>query len=393
MHKPYYPCKKIGSIASLAKALNVNEKVLISIAANAESNYTAFEIESKNGKYRDVYEPKFLLKSIQKRINSQIFEKVKYPKYLQGGIRDLSDPRDYVRNASIHAGADTLVSLDIKDFYNSIKKDKVFDMYKLFFQFPEEVAKVLTELTTLGGRVPQGACTSSYVANLIFAQSEYLVISSLERKGVQYTRLLDDVTLSSNKVLDTKILNESISAVVKLFKSYGLRQNRNKKKVEFSHYKHKDYSVTGLWVGHGTPKLTKSERRYIRQLVFECEKQYRLDRTSEDYHSLWNRTSGKVAKMEHLGHAKSTEYRDRLAKILPCYSAQQSANLTFQIKKFVSKVTKNGYRDQSRARDRYYFLKHRAGICSRNNKVLAKSLNMQLKSVSHLIKTKEELWS
>lgn len=392
MDKPYYPCKSIGSVFSLSQALGVDAKVLRSIAANTDSSYTSFVIESKSGKFRDVHEPKYLLKSIQKRINKQIFERVRYPSYLQGGIKDQDETRDYVKNARLHSGAKTLVSLDIKDFYNSIKRNKVKDIFKLFFKFPDDVSEILTSLTTHQGKVPQGACTSSYIANLVFSESEYLVKSSLERKNINYTRLLDDVTLSSNKVLDNKSLEDSISPVIKMFKKYGLRSNKEKKKVEFSHFKHKDYSVTGLWVGHGEPKLRKSERRYIRQLVFECEKAYKIDKTSKNYHDLWNKTSGKVGKMNYLGHAKAEEYRERLSEILPCYSDQEAKNLTFQIKKFIKKVNKSGYKDQSRARDRYYFLKHKVGICSRNNKVLAKSLNLQIKAVSHLIKSKEELW-
>lgn len=393
MDKPYYPLKHIASISALAKTLKVNEKVLLSVVANVNESYTPFVIESKSGKFRDVYEPKFLLKSLQKRLNSQIFERVVYPSYLQGGIKDSVNGRDYVKNAKFHSKAKTLISLDIKDFYNSIKRDQVFKIYKYFFKFPEGVAEVLTSLTTLQGKVPQGACSSSYIANLVFFEYEYIIKSNLAKDGISYSRLLDDVTLSSPKQLSDSSISNAISHVVRMFKKHGLRQNVNKKRVEHSHFKHKDYSVTGLWVGHGRPKLRKSERRYIRQLVFETEKAFKVDKTSEKYHELWNKTSGKVAKMNHLNHSKADEYRERLSKILPEFSLQYRKDLTFQVKKFVAKVKRKGYRDESRARGRYNLLFHKTGICSRTDKVLARSLKAQLRTVDSLIKTKGELWS
>ena len=223
--KPYYPHIAIASIDTLARTLGVNPKRLISISENVDNSYTQFEL--KTG--RVVFEPKFELKKIQKRINSRIFENVVFPYYLMGGIksqamlgkigkvdeseenidRDLSDEeekpekknnkatRDYVSNAASHTRAHTLINLDIKKFYTNIKAEYVFDIYKYFFKFPDDVAELLVKLTTFRGRVPQGGCTSSYIANLVFFNTEYRVVSDFRNQGISYTRLLDDVALSS----------------------------------------------------------------------------------------------------------------------------------------------------------------------------------------------------
>ncbi|MBU9819143.1 hypothetical protein J1782_04480, partial [Rahnella sp. BCC 1045] len=81
MDKPYYPHKPIASVKALATTLGTTEHMLNNIANKAEESYTEFLINSK-GKDRTVYEPKFYLKKIQKRINSRIFENVIFPVYL-----------------------------------------------------------------------------------------------------------------------------------------------------------------------------------------------------------------------------------------------------------------------------------------------------------------------
>lgn len=105
----------IASLDSLALTLGVVPKILFDIANNASNSYTEFTISSKN-KDRVVFEPKYELKKIQKRINSRIFEKVNYPPYLQGGIKDISIKRDYVENARLHKNSKHLINLDIRIF-------------------------------------------------------------------------------------------------------------------------------------------------------------------------------------------------------------------------------------------------------------------------------------
>lgn len=229
MDKPYYPFRPISSIAILAKTLGIHEKMLLNLANKVDDSYTEFLINVK-GKDRTVYEPKHDLKKLQKRINHRIFEKVQYPVYLQGGIKDPSNKRDYVENAKIHCERDPniIISIDIKSFYDNIKSDYVFNVYKIFFNFPDEVSEILTKLTTFKNKVPQGACTSSYLANLIFFNTEYSLVSKFRSTGICYTRLLDDVTLSSNKFLSEEKISSSIKDVVAMFRKYKLKHNNKK---------------------------------------------------------------------------------------------------------------------------------------------------------------------
>lgn len=388
--KPYYPHLPIGDIDTLAKTLGLPPKLLIDLAADTSESYTEFTITSKSGKVRTVYDPKFELKRLQKRINSRLFEKVVYPPYLQGGIRDSVYPRDYVINAEIHAGSKSLIGIDIKDFYNNIKASDVFPVFQYLFKFPQDVAELLTKIVTRCGRVPQGGCTSSYVANLVFFNSEYTLVSKMRSQGFAYTRLLDDVTISSSHNISREQSTQAITAVAALFRKYSLRINGDKTKQENSSDLKSEYKVTGVWVGHGMPKLRKAERRYIRQLVYVCEKDYIRDRFSEEYHKLWNRVSGQVAKLTRLKHSQASDLRCRMRNILPEYNDQAKAGIVFEADKLLKKPTSHHVRPGVIAS--YNKTIYALGILSRTDRATAKKYRKMLRGRFRNAPTKSEVW-
>lgn len=199
--KPFYEQNPIGSLQSLAYTLNTPLVTLKDIAKNVVHSYHEFEIpvKKKDGsvKLRKIKEPKFLLKKIQKRINAQILSKVNFPNYLHGGIRK----RDYFSNAESHVKSETVISLDIENFYPNIDRNHVLSIFKYLLKFEEKVSAMLADLVTFEGKLPQGAVTSSYIANLIFYEKEYKIVSGFRQQGLIYTRLLDDITVSSQKKL------------------------------------------------------------------------------------------------------------------------------------------------------------------------------------------------
>jgi hypothetical protein len=386
MDKPYYPHKAIGSIEALAKTLGIHPKILIDLSNKVDDSYIEFQISHKNKKPRTVYEPKYELKRIQKRINSRIFEKVEYPKYLVGGIKE----RDYVLNAKAHGRNEHLISLDIRKFFDNIRPNYVEAIFKYLFKFPQPVTELLTKLVTYRNKVPQGACTSSYIANLLFFNSEYQIVSELRQKNLSYTRLLDDVTISSPTVLSKEKISEYIKKVAALFKKHGLRFNNSKTKVETRSDLSADFEVTGLWVGHKLPKARKHERKHIRHLVYICEKEFIKSSETDEYHVLWNKTSGAIAKLKRLGHSQHKKYRIRLSAIMPTYDQNSEIKLTMDVKKAIQIPDKNHVKPGiiSKVNKIHY----RLGILGRTNKSLAKDLRKSLKYKFNNLKTKVEIW-
>lgn len=392
--KPHYPYNPIASIEALATTLGIHPKLLQDLANKVDDSYTEFLISSQNRKGeqkdRTVCEPKFELKKLQKRINSRIFEKVEYPEYLQGGIKDSENPRDYVANAKIHANANQIICIDIKKFYPSIKPKHVKKIFKYFFSFPDDVSEILTKLVTYHESVPQGGCTSSYVANLIFYETEYLLVSEFKKHGIQYSRLLDDITLSSKSSISKKEEAFVFKKILEMFKKRDLHMHNGKKRIEHRSNPEASFEVTGLWVGHHAPKARKDERRFIRQLVFMCEREYENSPYTMEYHDRWNEASGKVAKLQRLGHQQAKQLRQRLSLVLPLYDENMGKQLIRETKKLINLSTPNNKRPGNIKR--VNILINKLGVLSRNNKALSKSLRLQLSEVYWDKPSKKEIW-
>jgi len=390
MDKPYYPHQPISTIESLARCLGVTTITLNSISTAIDSSYTEFVISSKN-KERTVYEPKFELKRIQKRINNRIFEKVEFPRYLHGGIKSLEHKRDYVENAKMHSNTsvETIIGLDVKNFYDNIKKERVYLIYSQFFNFPHEVSELLTKLTTYKNKVPQGACTSSYLANLIFFNSEYSLVSKLRGKKITYTRLLDDVSISATQKISDEEITKVIRDVSALFTKHGLKLNSSKTRVHHDKYAADSFEVTGLWVGNIAPKTRRQERRYIRTLVHACEKAYLVDKYSSDYHVLWNKTSGLVAKLYRLEQSNHKALRERLSNILPLFDDVAKMKIIIDCKSML-KIAPCSLNYGKLKRLNLIYSK--LGILSRNYKQEARLWRKKLKA--HFVKhpKKSEVW-
>lgn len=393
MDKPFYPHNAIASIDVLATTLGLNKKHLQLLSSKVNESYTNFVISDPKGKKKDraVLDAKHNLKRIQKRINSRIFEHVIFPSYLQGGLKaSFSQRRDYVENARIHANCETLINLDVRNFYPNIKDNYVKGIYKYFFHFSDEVVDLLTNITTYRGSLPQGGCNSSYLANLVLFNSEYHIVSKLRGQGIRYSRLLDDITVSSEDKLSEEKISSIIKEVAGMLRKNNLRLNSDKTKITYRSVASSKMEVTGLWVKHKKPKVKKSERRYIRQLVYVCEQKAIDSLISVDYHAFWNKVSGLVAKINRLEHPQANDYRLRLKKILPIYSEAKCDQIIDSVNDIL-KTNKSKHNELSTIK-RVNRLHYQLSILSRTKKTIAKNQKRKLRNHFNNIISEKFYW-
>jgi len=295
--------------------LNLSEIQLQKYSDRADSYYIPNKPEIKpNGKLRQTYIVKPALKKIQNRILHQIFLKVEYPRYLQGSIKDKNHPRDYLTNCAFHTSSRVVTTLDIESFFDSISYQKVYKMWKYFFKFPDEVATVLTKLTTYRGFVAQGATTSSYIANLIFWEFEPQVKEQLGERGFTYTRYVDDITVSSKTFTTSKDNYDITTSTYRMFFKCGVRPNRAKRKVTTNS---KVMQVHKVNINSKNPTLPKKERKLIKALVWHCEQRAATERETEDYRKFFDSVSGKVGKLKRLHPKLGSNLQERLQAIRP----------------------------------------------------------------------------
>jgi hypothetical protein len=382
--KPIYSAKPIATEEALAAALGMDLSVLRRLADKADNSYTTFPIPKKNSHVtRDVVGPDHNLKQVQKRINRAIFSRINYPTFLYGGLPG----RDYLGNARLHSGSGALIALDIKNFYPSIGDRCVKNIFKHFFRFSDSVAVILTKLTTLDGRLPQGACTSSYIANLVFWELEGRIVSEFARKGWKYSRLLDDICISTETEFSKKSIDLVIGKVSAMVGSQGLKLNAKKTRVSRRANPADPMTVTGLRVNSGAPKVSREDRAAIRSEIRRCELSSGVSRTDAAYHEQYNKVSGKVATLAYVGHSVHNA-RHRLQAILPYYDGPDIVK-TKRLVRYVCSAPQE-HRSKRAYVDRYFKVMYRLNIVARTHDSLARQLRSTLRSAVPLV-TREKL--
>jgi hypothetical protein len=205
-----------------------------------------------------------------------------------------------------------MVNEDIAKFFPSTSAALVFDIWRRFFHFPAEVAQALTRLTTRQGELPQGAKTSSYIANLVFWETEPDVVAALRSMGFEYTRYVDDMTISSKDDKSAEELGTAISHLASMVKRYGLRFKRSKQRLVRAGQR---MEVTGLVVANHSAGLRRGKRSSIRALVHQCEIRTRLAPESEELQIMRRRAASQVGQYSRLHPAQGRALKRRLDAI------------------------------------------------------------------------------
>ena len=143
------------------------------------------------------------------------------PEYAFGGVKG----KDNIQNARFHKGQKYVFQTDLKDFFPYITNKMVYKMF-VINGFSPDVASLLTKLTTFKGHLPQGAPTSTTIANLVFAPCGDEIRSIAEREGLRFTTFVDDVTISSQH--DFKNVVPEIMDTIQPAKSRGFKISHGK---------------------------------------------------------------------------------------------------------------------------------------------------------------------
>lgn len=175
--------------------------------------------------------------------------------------------------ASVHCGKKWLMKLDIKDFYNSISEEQIKDVIRHYVELYEspnqirsredyDVAQILS-MCTIEGKLPTGAPTSPYIANLLLSEFDCEIDGFCRKYCVSYSRYMDDLFFSTNN--PQYILSLVELEVLRQFKELGFGVNVDKIKYISSN---KRQQVLGLGVNNKKPVLTKEDKRKYRAYFY-----------------------------------------------------------------------------------------------------------------------------
>jgi RNA-directed DNA polymerase len=183
----------ISTKKDLAKLLKCKPHEIDYIGSRLPHYYRPKSQPKADGKIRKLYVPHGKLKEIQRQIKAAILDRVKWASAIHGGVRH----RSILSNASMHTRKPVVYALDVKDCFPSIGRDRVLRVFR-GLGFENDAAELLTILTTWKFQLPQGAHTSTGLANLALAGIDVRVAGVAEKHGFTYTRYVDDITVSGD---------------------------------------------------------------------------------------------------------------------------------------------------------------------------------------------------
>lgn len=257
----------IVNFEHLAMWVGVPRPDLYALTLNAEGHYTTYLIPKKNGSTRRIDEPLHQLKRAQKRLLKGLLNRVP----VHPAATAFTPRKSILTNATPHRGQPMVLSLDVKDFFHSIRPPLVNSTFASL-GYNRSVCDGLVSLTMFREGLPQGAPTSPSLSNLVLRVFDNDLANTMYMVGGTYTRYADDITVSGRFKPGLTIF-----LCRELLSRYGLHLNDSKTRLM---YRHQRQEVTGVTVNERL-QASRTVRRHLRQQLFYLRKFGASVRTSD----------------------------------------------------------------------------------------------------------------
>jgi RNA-directed DNA polymerase len=217
--------------------------------------YTERDIPKKNGGVRKIRPPQFNLKKLQRIV----LDKILCKHYQLPCVYGLSKDKNIISNAKLHQEnfENQLVVLDIENFFPSITKKQVAQVFKMI-GFNKENSLILTKICTVDDYLPQGAPTSPYLASLVCLKLDKEIYRYCKKHNFEYTRYFDDISVSGKNILARHI--EHIEDTIR---KYGFVCNAEKK---WFYDTGKDKIINGVLITEKGLSVPDSYKKEIRDI-------------------------------------------------------------------------------------------------------------------------------
>jgi hypothetical protein len=220
--------------------------------------FNLFYISKKNGQFRRIFslyeKEKAELREFIPHLE-EILLKLDTNNVNYGFIRN----RNSILNAMQHIGYKYTVSMDLKNFFESVTPDHV----------KRYVSQEIIERCFISGAPQQGLPTSPTLANLAFLECDQKIIASMSTFNIdgKYTRYADDLIFS---VDDKKSIGKIIFLTTQAVESCGFKINRKKTKIQ--NIKNGRIIITGVGIDNKGIHPTRKTKRKIRAAIHQKNK-------------------------------------------------------------------------------------------------------------------------
>jgi hypothetical protein len=242
-------------LLSLSEEIQVPPAELRVLAETASRRYRRKKIPRPGRAPRIIDAPDEDLKAVQRMILRRVLSRLPVSKHAHGFVPG----RSAVSGARLHVGKEFVVALDIRDFFPSIEAPAARRIAEEL-GMPSAEVRDFVALTTVGGRLPQGAPTSPALANLAFRRCDARLGGLAESLGLSYSRYADDLAFSG-----CAAALRIESSVRRVLEDGGFELAAEKTRV----MRRSDrQEVCGLVVNDGV-RLPREHRRLLRAILHE----------------------------------------------------------------------------------------------------------------------------
>lgn len=309
---------------SLAFHLGIKNRTLWWVIRCNESLYRVFRIRKrgKNKGVRTIHNPDVRLKNIQRVFLGRFLSRIPFEEHVGAYVPD----RGCAYTCAQHTKKSIIMSMDIKDFFPSVKRYMIRNVFKSY-GYNHEVSSLMAQLVCYKNFVPQGAPTSGTVANMVaantFDRDIIAGIASVD-PGWVYTRYSDDIDISHNDFQDRDAQQMVVDTVKKSLSRHGFTMNEEKLRADTRGGRQ---VVLGAVVNDKV-NVKIEEYRKIRGAIFACmmhgfDTQYKRSGFSSPDH-LRTYLRGKVSYFKQLNPQKASRLSGWL-KVAEELHAEESA--------------------------------------------------------------------
>ena len=246
----------IQTVDDFSQITHISKYTIYQLSTHSDKYYKTYTIPKKSGKLRTICQPSKKLKGLQSWILVNILNKLKVSSSCKGFEKGSST----ADNAEPHKGANTLLTLDLKDFFPNVKRNQVYNIFKAI-GYNKTISTLLTNICTYHEALPQGSPCSPKLANLSLWRLDVRIQGYVGKRGINYTRYADDLSFSG---LNPAKVVKIIPMIKSIIEDEKFTVNKEKTRISGSARAKK---ITGLIIANDTFGIGKEKYKKVRAKI------------------------------------------------------------------------------------------------------------------------------
>lgn len=241
-----------------------------------KDDYKEFEIPKKTGIRRINYlKQDSPLITLQKKLLVNFLEKQPLPISAKGFKKGES----YMTFLSPHIDSKFFLRIDIATFFPTISDEQIKNELSMFISCNQtedknKILDLICDITTLNYSLPQGACTSPSISNLVMARTDQRILKYCQMFDICYTRYADDLLFSS-KAFDFCEKKWFLKKVKYILKAQNFKLNYSKIK-----YGKNKLILNGYILSNSGIQLSRNRLSDIRHVCSFIKNNHSIYKTS-----------------------------------------------------------------------------------------------------------------